>query len=323
MARLIDDLHDVSRISNGKLSLRFERTELGAVIDKALEIVRPLTEPRSRPIDLDVPPGSVHVWGDPVRLAQALSNLLTNANKFTPADGRIALRVVESGPYVEVTVSDTGSGIAPELLPHIFDAFVQGQQPADRASGGLGVGLSIVKSLIEMHGGNVTASSDGIGRGSTFTLRLPVLQQATQPSESMESQWGTPAAARILVVDDNVDAAETLAAVLRARGHEVRTAFDAPSAIECVGEFAPDIAVLDIGLPNTDGYELARRLKADPRVAQLRLVALTGYGQAHDRERGVAAGFDEYLVKPLEPGALDVIVARLHGDAGKAGHQES
>ena len=323
MARLIDDLHDVSRISSGKLSLRFERTELGAIVDKALEIVRPLTESRSGAIDVDVPPGPVHVWGDPVRLAQALSNLLTNANKFTPANGRIALRVVESGPFVDVTVADAGSGIAPELLPHVFDAFVQGQQPADRASGGLGVGLSIVRSLIEMHGGSVTASSDGIGRGSTFTLRLPVLQQATQPSESMERQWGTPAAARILVVDDNVDAAETLAAVLRARGHEVRTAFDAPSAIECVGEFAPDIAVLDIGLPKTDGYELARRLKADPRVAQLRLVALTGYGQAHDRERGVAAGFDEYLVKPLEPGALDVIVARLHGDAGKAGHQES
>ena len=323
LARLIDDLHDVSRISSGKLSLRFERAELGAVVDKALEIVRPLTESRSRPIDVDLPPRPVHVWGDPVRLAQALSNLLTNANKFTPANGRITLRVVESGPFVDVTVEDAGRGIAPELLPHIFDAFVQGQQPADRASGGLGVGLSIVRSLIEMHGGKVTASSDGDGLGSAFTIRLPTLQQAAQPAGSMARQWGTPAAARILVVDDNVDAAETLAAVLRARGHEVRTAFDAPSALECIGDFPPDVAVLDIGLPTMDGYELARRLRADPRVTHLRLVALTGYGRTHDRERGLDAGFDEYLVKPLDPGALDVIVARLHGDADKAGHQRS
>jgi CheY-like chemotaxis protein len=256
----------------------------------------------------------VYVHGDAVRLAQVLSNLLTNAAKFTKPDGRIELqlRVAPDGT-AEITVRDQGAGISAALLPHVFDLFLQGEQSIERGTGGLGLGLAIVKTLTKMHGGSVAAASGGPGRGSTFTVRLPAYA-GEDPAAERPAQLAAPTVSgtgRVLVVDDNHDAAESLRMLLDHVGYEVRSVEDGQQALATLDGFAPDLAILDIGLPGMDGYELARRLKADPRVPGLRLVALTGYGREPDRAKALAAEFDEHLVKPVEPERLFAAVERL------------
>ncbi|HMC15949.1 MAG TPA: ATP-binding protein [Albitalea sp.] len=313
LLRLVDDLLDVSRIAEGKIQLQHERVDMKAVVATALELVNPLLERRHQALELELPDEALFVSGDAVRLAQVLSNLLTNAVKFTPPDGRIWLRLRHAGDKVEVVVEDTGSGIAPELLPRVFDLFSQGEQHIDRRAGGLGLGLAIVRTLVQLHGGSVSAHSDGPGRGSRFVVRLPwteapALATATLPAMPAPQRRG----GRILLVDDNRDALEMLGALLRDAGHEVHDAADGPGALARLDEFVPDLALLDIGLPGMDGYELASRLRADPRCPAIRLVALTGYGRQPDRERALAARFDEHLVKPVAADRLlDVIEGLL------------
>ena len=312
LTRLVDDLLDVSRFARGKVQLRRELVDIRDIVGRAVELMQPLFDQREAPLKVDLPQQPLYVSGDPVRLAQVVSNLLSNAAKFTPPRGRIALTVRADGETVEVSVEDSGSGIGPELLPRVFDLFVQGQQALDRQAGGLGLGLAIVKTLAELHGGSVSATSDGEGHGSRFTVRLP---RATASAVVMGSAPPAPVTSadgrRVLVVDDNVDAADTLARLLDSFGHAVRTAGTGPQALTLLSDFRPELAILDIGLPGMDGYELARRLKADPRTEGIRLLALTGYGHEVDRARALAAGFDEHLVKPVPVDQLTTAIARL------------
>src|SRR5437773_1142273 len=312
LRRLVDDLLDVSRITKGKITLQHERVDMNAVVARSLELTQPALEQRARSIEVDLPGEPLWVVGDAVRLTQVLCNLLGNAAKFTPADGRIALRLRERDGLVEVVVEDEGSGIAPELLSHVFDLFMQGEQPLDRHAGGLGLGLAIVKTLVHMHGGSVSAASDGSGRGSVFTVRLPAANSSgVIPIAAIEVAPVTRCSGRILVVDDNVDAAETLAQLLRDVGYEVRTAPDGAAALALVDSLMPDLAMADIGPPGMDGYELAPRLRADSRVQRLRLVARTGYGREPDRVRALQAQFDEHLVKPVAADRLLEVLRRL------------
>jgi signal transduction histidine kinase len=312
LSRLVDDLLDVSRITRGKIQLKREPLDLAEVIDKGIELSQPLLDKRERGVDVELPAEPVLVEGDGVRLAQVLSNLLTNAAKFTRDGGAIRVRVRAEGGHAEIAVEDEGSGIAPSLLPHVFDLFVQGAQAIDRQTGGLGLGLTIVKTLVHMHGGTVSAHSDGIGRGSRFVVRLP---RATAPTGSRPTSAPARAASagegRVLVVDDNRDAAQTLAVLLETAGYEVRTAPDAAQALYELESFDADVAILDIGLPSMSGYDLARTLRGDARFARLRLVALTGYGRDPDRERALGSGFDEHLVKPAPPERLFDVLGRL------------
>ena len=315
LSRLVDDLLDVSRIAKGKIQLERGRVDMQAIVARAIELTQPALEHRTRELEIDLPQNPVYVYGDAVRLAQVLCNLLSNAAKFTRADGRIALRLrgpAVPGDAVEVTVQDSGCGIGSYLLPHIFDLFLQGEQPVDRKDGGLGLGLAIVKTLVARHGGSVTAQSDGPGLGSTFTVKLPPAdeQSAALPDQAtgLRNMRGS---GRVLVVDDNVDAARTLAQLLNEIGFDARAVRDGPGALSMLEEFLPELAILDIGLPGMDGYELARRLKADPRAPNMKFVALTGYGREPDRARALAAEFDEHLVKPVSVERLFDAMHRL------------
>ena len=315
LSRLVDDLLDVSRFTQGKIQLERSRVDMNAVVARALELTQPVFERRARPIELSVPARPVTVWGDAVRLAQVLCNLLTNAAKFTPETARVALRLQEADGQVEVAVEDSGMGIAPGLLPRVFDLFVQGEQRSDRQAGGLGLGLAIVKMLVQMHGGTVSARSDGPGSGSTFTVRLPSADATAAESPAPHEDPGAPpqparGSGRILIVDDNADAAQTLAQLLSLSGYDARTAGDGGTALKLVEGFVPQIALLDIGLPGMDGYELAKRLREDPRTRGTRLIALTGYGRDPDRQRALESGFDEHLVKPVVPERLFEILRR-------------
>jgi CheY-like chemotaxis protein/two-component sensor histidine kinase len=314
LLRLVDDLLDVSRIAKGKIQLRQDRVDMSAVVGTALELTQPLLERRTRLVELSLPASPLFVLGDAVRLAQVLCNLLTNAAKFTPPDGRIALALRQDGAWVELVIEDAGSGIAAELLPRVFDLFSQGQQAIDRRAGGLGLGLAIVKTLVHLHGGTVSAASDGPERGSRFVVRLPAAEApalaAPLPSEPVRS---ARRGARILLVDDNRDALEMLGALLRDAGHEVQTAADGPAALQAIDGVVPELALLDIGLPGMDGYELAERLRADPRCAGLRLVALTGYGRQPDRAMALAMRFDEHLVKPVAADRLLDVIEQMLG----------
>jgi signal transduction histidine kinase/ActR/RegA family two-component response regulator len=315
LSRLVDDLLDVSRITQGKIQLRRESMDLREAVDRAVELTLPAIEKREGPIDVELPELPVLVSGDMVRLTQVLVNLLNNAFKFTPPDGRVALSMTIDADqrWCETAVEDSGKGIPEALLPRIFDLFVQGSQPLDRNVGGLGLGLAIVKTLVQMHGGTVRAASAGEGKGSTFTVGLPLVDEAATPVDDSAPATGTHPvrSGKILIVDDNVDAAETLALVLEASGYEVRTAADGPSALALFDTFIPALAVLDIGLPAMDGYELARRMRGDPRVAHVPLIALTGYGREPDRARALASDFQEHLVKPVRPERLLEVLARI------------
>jgi PAS domain S-box-containing protein len=305
MTRLVDDLLDVSRITRGKVELRRRPIELADVVTKAVEIASPALEQKQHRLEVDVPVGFT-VNGDAGRLEQVFANLLTNSAKYTPPYGDVAVRAIGDGRTVRVCVRDTGMGIAPDVLPHVFEVFVQGSR-RDAVRAGLGLGLAIVRSLTELHGGRVEARSAGLNQGSEFVVELPLLEGPPRET-SRPTPRDRPAPVtrpmRVLVVDDNIDAAEMLAEWLGAVGHAVRVAADGPTALEIAADFKPDVALLDIGLPVMDGYEVARRLREQPGCAKMRLIALTGYGQESDHDRSRRAGFEDHLVKPVDLDAI-------------------
>jgi PAS domain S-box-containing protein len=309
LVRLVDDLLDVSRILRGKIELRKERVELAAVVERAVETAQPVIDAQGHSLTISLPPEPLWLEADPVRLAQVVSNLLNNAAKYTERGGRISLHARGEGAEVVVRVEDTGIGIEPEMLPRIFGPFFQVDRSADRSQGGMGVGLALVRKLVEMHGGRAQVSSGGLGRGSEFTVRLPApVKTRGSDHQGAEAEKPFPAPAsprlRILVVDDHADAAESLAMILRLDGHDVRVAHDGPEALGVAQSHLPHLAFLDIGMPGMDGYELCRRMRAQPALREVLLVALTGWGQEEDRRRSREAGFDRHLVKPVEPGSL-------------------
>ena len=311
LVRLVDDLLDVSRITRGKLELARQRTELAPIVTQAIEMASPLIEQKQHRLHVDVPATGLLIDADPARMAQVLSNLLTNAAKYTAANGSVAIKASREGGTVVIRVCDTGIGIAPDTLARIFEPFVQDPQALDRSRGGLGLGLAIVKNLVEMHGGEVSALSEGLNRGSEFVVRLPALGAAdvTNGHGHSHEHAARSNAHTVLVVDDNVDAAQMVVESLQMLGHEALATYDAPSALGVAPSMRPDIALLDIGLPVMDGYELARRLRDMPELEGVKLIAVTGYGQESDRQRSLAAGFDEHLVKPLRLEKLEEILA--------------
>jgi signal transduction histidine kinase/CheY-like chemotaxis protein len=312
LARLVDDLLDVSRITHGRIQLRKEIVDLAQVVNQAVDSVRPLSDTRGRELSVSLPPEPVRLEADPTRLVQVLSNLLNNATKYTNDGGRIELTAERDGQEVVLRVRDTGIGMAPELLPRVFDLFTQGERGLDRSQGGLGIGLTMVRSLVEMHGGRVTAHSDGLGRGSEFIVRLPVLPQAPQcPEQAPQTPQHphTSPSRRVLVVDDSISTAQSMAALLQLEGHDGRAAFDGPKALETAAAFHPEVVLLDIGMPGMNGYQVAKQLRQMPGLEQTLLVAITGYGQEEDRRRSREAGFQHHLVKPVRLSAVEELLA--------------
>ena len=314
LTRLIDDLLDVSRITRGRIELNREPLELGAIVAQAVETVEPLLREKRHQALIASSDRQLHVSGDKARLVQCISNILANAAKFTNSGGEIHVRSYAAGTSAVIEIRDNGMGISAELLPQIFDLFVQSDRTLDRSQGGLGIGLAVVKRLVDMHDGQVIARSTGIGQGSTFEIHLPLIENRSAARAEPEALNCPPK--RILIVDDNVDAADLLALVLRGEGHEVETVYSSEAALERAQATNPEIMLLDIGLPEMDGYEVARRLRSSSVLKDIRLIALTGYGQATDRARTRAAGFDDHLVKPVEVQALKRSMAGPVGDAG-------
>jgi PAS domain S-box-containing protein len=320
MTRMVDDLLDVSRITRGKIELRKEIVDLATVVDHMLETTRPLIEDRGQQLTVDLPSESLRLEADPTRLEQVLANLLNNAAKFTDNGGHIWLCARQEGSELVLRVRDTGVGIAADMLSHIFEPFVQSDQVLNHPQGGLGIGLALVRSIVAMHGGTVTAHCDGPGKGTEFIVRLPAISQQQESQGNRGASKGNeqPEAVlqrRILVVDDNVDAAESLALLLRLKAHDVRVAHDGPAALASVAADPPELVFLDIGMPVMNGYDLAQRLRQRPGLESLVLVALTGWGQEEDRRRSQEAGFDHHLVKPVEPDAVHQLLARVAGPA--------
>lgn len=313
LTRLVDDLLDVSRITRGKIELRREPVDLLTIVAHAAETSRPLVENRGHQLVVSVPRGPVYVEGDPTRLEQVLINLLSNAARYTEPGGRIWLNVECEGETATLRVRDTGRGIPQDMLQDIFGLFTQVDTTLDRSAGGLGLGLTLVKRLVEMHGGQVTAFSEGPGRGSEFTLHFPRFHpHAAPPAElpAPEPVMTAVRSLRVLVVDDNVDASQTLSDLLEIWGHETRVAFDGHGALAVAAEFGPDVVLLDIGLPGLDGYEVARRLRSFRAPSPI-LVAVTGYGQEEDQRRAAEAGFRHHLTKPVEPSVLERLLVLL------------
>lgn len=318
--RLVDDLLDVSRIARGKVELRKERVELATVAGRAVEIARPLLERKRQLLALDVAPEGLPIEGDTERLAQVFSNLLTNAAKYSDENTRVTFTAERTDGFAIVRVKDEGFGIEPHMLDAIFDTFTQQKQSMDRSQGGLGLGLAIVKNLVFLHGGSVVAHSEGRGKGSEFAVTLPLSPVAAPTPEPAKDDAlvaaNVGASERVLIIDDNADAAEMLAEALTEFGYVVRTAPDGPSALLVAEEFRPQIALVDIGLPVMDGYELCRRMRDAHPHESPRLVALTGYGQAADKARSRDAGFDAHLVKPVDLRRL----RRLFDEFGRGSH---
>lgn len=315
LVRLVDDLLDVSRVMRGKIELRREPVELATVIARAVETAKPLIEVQGHALDIAVPNESLLLDADPVRLAQIVGNLLTNSAKYTDANGRIWLTARREGDRAILSVRDTGIGIAADMLPHVFELFVQADHASTKAQGGLGIGLTLVKNLVEMHGGSVEAHSPGLGQGSEFIVRLPLIAKGTQSAGATPFKPSHPAVPssglRLLVVDDNRDAAVSLSMLLRLQGHDVRIAHDGPTALEIARQSRPDVIFLDLGMPGMDGYEVARRLRQQPGLEKVVLAALTGWGQHEDRRRTAEAGFDHHLVKPPEPKLIESLLSDL------------
>jgi CheY-like chemotaxis protein/two-component sensor histidine kinase len=311
MVRLIDDLLDVSRISRNRLELRRETVELATVLRSAVETSRPLLEQSHHTLTLDIPAEPIPVDADVTRLAQVFSNLLNNAAKYTSPGGRIQLAVERRDDRVMVSVSDNGVGIPADMLERIFDMFTQVDHSLEKSHGGLGIGLTLVQRLVEMHGGTVTAFSDGHASGSRFVVELPVARPPL-PGGGGEGagaeEQGTPH--RILVVDDNRDSAQMLARMLGILGNNTEVAHDGQEALRLAGEFRPDVILLDIGMPKMNGYDVARRIREEEWGRDMVLIALTGWGQEEDRRRSQEAGFDHHLLKPVEPGVLKELLAR-------------
>ncbi|MHB8815494.1 MAG: response regulator [Steroidobacteraceae bacterium] len=332
LTRLVDDLLDVSRITRGKINLTRQVVELEGLISRAVETVHPLFDERRHQLTLELPAPGAKVFGDPTRLTQAIANVLGNAAKYTDAGGQISLTAVVHDSHVEIRIRDNGIGIRPEMLPHVFELFTQLDRDDGRTQGGLGIGLALVQRLVQMHGGEVSAVSNGLGTGSEFVIRLPLLSAGAEavearrdpaaqppPSESEMTAVVTPLVAagaarlarRILIADDNNDALESLATLLQLSGHEVFTATNGGTALQSVERHLPEVVLLDIGMPLLDGYEVAKRIRAQPWGQRITLVALTGWGQDSDRRRSREAGFDSHLVKPLDLETLTDLLARL------------
>ena len=326
LSRLVDDLLDVSRITRGKINLARQRVELHELVERAVETITPAIEARGHTLDVEVPERPLAIYGDPMRLTQALGNVLGNAAKYTDSGGRITVRARRRRRDVEISVRDTGIGIGPEVLPCIFDLFTQVDQPSGRPQGGLGIGLALVRQLVEMHGGSVTAASEGPGKGSEFVIRLPLSVerldgegQADADGEATTSAQPAQSAPpprpkarhRILVADDNPDARESLATLLSLSGHEVFRAQDGSEALQEAERCRPNVALLDIGMPHANGYEVARRIRGEPWGRDMVLVALTGWGQDSDRRRSHEAGFNSHLTKPVDPSVLDELLERV------------
>ena len=308
LTRLVDDLLDVSRITQGRIELQRQPLELAHVVSHALETVEPLVDEKRHEISVThLGSQPLYVSADAARLTQCLVNVLTNAIKYTNAGGRIRVQTDVQGPNAVIEISDTGAGIAADLIPRVFDIFVQGDRTLDRSQGGLGVGLAVVKRLVEMHGGSVSARSAGPGQGAEFSIHLPLIEPPVESPPLPPA--GAVAPLRILVVDDNQDSADSLAMLLQIDGHDVATAYAAQTALQRAQSIKPDIVLLDIGLPEIDGYEVARRLREMPELHGVRLIALTGYGQAEDRRRTRDVGFDGHLVKPVDLAELNQAIA--------------
>jgi PAS domain S-box-containing protein len=311
LSRLIDDLLDVSRISRGKIGLRKEPLSLSPIVSSAAEAVRPLLEERKHELSVSLINGGLRLEADPLRLEQVLINLLTNAAKYTDSGGRISLTARHEGHDIVIRVRDTGMGIPAELMPRIFDLFAQGDRTAARSEGGLGIGLTLVQKLVEMHGGSVVAASDGPGQGSEFTVRLPALEGSSARTSAPRSSLPRVArgSSRVLVVDDNLDNAKGLSRLLTLLGHDVRVAHDGPAAVEAARAHRPEIVLLDIGLPGMDGYEVAARLRGEECGRDSLIIAVSGYGQPEDLRRSKEAGFDHHLVKPVDYDLLMTLFA--------------
>jgi signal transduction histidine kinase/CheY-like chemotaxis protein len=314
MSHLLDDLLDVSRITRGAVELKKTRTELALVIQAAVDAARPQIDARQHSLLLDLPEQPVHLEADPVRLTQVFSNLLINAAKYTNAKGQIHVRVVEDGKDVVVSIKDNGIGIAAELMPRLFTLFTQARPARERSEGGLGVGLALVRGLVTLHGGHVHARSAGLNQGSEFIVQLPM--SATAHADSDGGLTATSANAqrglRVLVVDDNRDVAESCKTLLELSGHRVSTAYTAREALELAESTHPNVLLLDIGLPDISGYELARRIRATTWGGNADLIAVTGWGQESDREQAFRAGFDHHLTKPISTDALETLLQSLH-----------
>jgi CheY-like chemotaxis protein/two-component sensor histidine kinase len=305
MSLLLDDLLDISRITRGTLELRTEMTDLAEVVEAAIETSRPVIDSKLHSLQLDMPEEPTQIAADPLRLAQVLSNLLTNAAKYTDPRGTIRIRATADDCNVEISVIDSGVGLTPDALSAVFTMFSQVRSTQDRSEGGLGIGLALSKGVVELHGGTIEARSAGPGTGSEFIVRLPRRTvagfvppptTATTPAQTHQR--------RVLVADDNRDAADSISMLLQMGGHEVTVAYDGQQALESIETLRPDVALLDIGMPGLDGFEVARRVRLDIRMRNTLLIAVTGWGQASDKARALAAGFDLHFTKPVEPATL-------------------
>ena len=312
LTRVVDDLLDLSRISRNTLDLRLGRAELASVVHQSVEIAKPLAESEGQELEVSLPEDPVYVLGDPVRLAQAFSNLLNNACKYTPPGGRVELTVERQGSDVMISVRDNGAGIDPAMLPTIFELFVRGNGAAGRQPNGLGVGLTLARRIVELHGGSIEARSGGPGTGSEFRVRLPALHEAAEsPAPTTAPVMQIAERVRVLVVDDNKDAAETIRELLELEGHDVHIAHDGAAAVESAEAIRPALVLMDIGLPKLNGYEAAREIRGRDWGSDVMLVALTGWGQEADRRRSREAGFDRHLAKPVEFSVLEGLLAEI------------
>ena len=309
MVRLVDDLLDVSRINTGKFAIKMGRVELKAVVNDALEVVRSYIELHGHELVIDLPDRPVFLHGDATRLAQILSNLLNNAAKYTNRGGRVSLTARVEDKILTVCVADNGIGIAPEMLDHVFGMFVQVDSTLERTNAGLGVGLSLARRLVELHGGTIEASSGGVGRGSEFTVRLPIVVEPEMPTKSTPAAYISAESYRILLADDNVDFVNSIGALLSAMGHSVVITHNGPDALTAASRFCPDYAFLDIGLPKMSGYDLARGIRKLPCGSMTLLVAVTGWGQDKDRQLAFEAGFDHHMVKPVRFEQIEEILS--------------
>jgi PAS domain S-box-containing protein len=320
MARLLEDLLDVSRISRNKLDLRTGPVELATVVEAAVETSRPVIDAGGHELSVALPPAAIHLEADSVRLAQVFANLLNNAAKYTPEGGRIRVTAERQEGDVIVSVKDSGIGIAAEMLPRIFEIFSQAKPALVRSQGGLGIGLSLVKGLVELHGGSIEAKSGGLGRGSEFVVRLPAARDTPirEPARPDEGDGPRPAPKRrVLIVDDNRDSADSLTMLLQIMGHEVGTAYDGEQAVEAAGALRPEVVLLDIGMPKLNGYDACRRIREQPWGQGMFLIALTGWGQQEDRRRTEEAGFNHHMVKPVDPSVLIELLASHSSEGGQ------
>jgi signal transduction histidine kinase/ActR/RegA family two-component response regulator len=314
MVRLVDDLFEVSRITRGRIELSMEPTELAAVIRQAVETSHPQIDALGQVLEFDVDAEPLWVAADPIRLTQVFANILNNASKFSKDGGVIRLTARRRGDTAEVSVRDFGAGISKEMLSRVFDMFAQGARNGPRSLGGLGIGLTLAKSLVDSHGGWIEARSDGLDRGSEFLVVLPLMMTPAAPAEAAPSRARAVASGnpkRILVVDDNHDSADSSAILLKMLGADVHLTYDGPSALEAIDSYRPDVVLLDIGLPGMNGHEVARRIRQRPELDQVTLIAITGWGQAEDRARSRAAGFQHHMVKPVDPAELQALLATI------------